>query len=441
MGPEVRRIQTDERPSDRADVVIIGGGIIGVSTAYALARRGVSVILCEKGYIAGEQSSRNWGWVRRNGRDPRELPLMMESFRVWHEFATRGLDTGFDVCGILSIAGSDADRARHEQFVEAARPFQIGSRIVTGSEIRQILPGYEGTARTALYNPTDARAEPQRAAPAIALAAREMGAEIVQNCAVRGIEREGGRVCGVVSELGYIKTGQVVVAGGAWSRLFCGNLGVDLPQLKVLASVCRTAPVPGLPETSAYLGPVAYRRRDDGGYNIAATVGLSAPIVPDTFRLAWQYVPAFLAEYKAIRPRLDNRFLTELMTPRKWALDMPTVFEKTRVLDPRPNVRLTRGMVARLEKMFPAVGPIHILQHWGGLIDVMPDVVPVIDTVPEIPGLTISTGFSGHGFGIGPGAGQLTADLATGKTPVVDPAPFRLRRFTDGTKLRVIGGF
>ncbi|OUJ16168.1 FAD-binding oxidoreductase [Acetobacter sp. DsW_063] len=441
MGPEVKAIQTDAKPSASADVVVIGGGIVGVSTAYTLAQRGVSVILCEKGHIAGEQSSRNWGWVRRNGRDPRELPLMMESFRAWNEFASKKLDTGFTVCGVVSIAKTDADRARHKQFVEDARAFQIGSRVITSNEIREILPGYAGDGRSALYNPTDARAEPQRAAPAVALAARDLGAEIVQNCAVRGVELQAGRICGVVTELGYIRTSQVVVAGGAWSRLFCGNLGVDLPQMKVLSSVCRTAPLSGLPETSAYFGGVAYRKRDDGGYNIAPSVGLNVPIVPDMLRLARMYLPAFMAERKSVKPRLDSRFLTELLTPRSWDLDMPTVFEKTRVLDPKPNIALTRSKVADLQKLFPTAGPIHILQHWGGLIDVMPDAVPVIDTVAKIPGLTISTGYSGHGFGIGPGAGVLTADLATGKTPCVDPSPFRLSRFTDGTPMRLIGGF
>ncbi|MFT9015922.1 MAG: FAD-binding oxidoreductase [Acetobacter sp.] len=441
MGPEVTKILTDTGPSPSADVVVIGGGIVGVSTAYALAQRGVSVVVCEKGHIAGEQSSRNWGWVRRNGRDPRELPLMMESFRVWNEFAASGLDTGFTVCGVMAVARNAEDQARHEQFVRDAQPFQIGSRIVTAAEMRDILPGLRAPFRSGLYNPADARAEPQRAAPAIAMAARALGAEIVQHCAVRGIERQAGRICGVVTELGYIRTSQVVVAGGAWSRLFLGNMGIDLPQMKILSSVCRTAPVEGLPPTSAYLGDIAYRQRDDGGYNIAPTMNLSVPIVPDMIRLARHYLPAFRVEHDMVRPRLDRRFLIELLTPRHWALDMPTVFEKTRVLDPMPDIRLTRRAVTALQTMFPAAEPIHVLQHWAGLIDVMPDAVPVIDTLPDTPGLTVSTGYSGHGFGIGPGAGQLTADLVTGRKPVVDPAPFRLSRFTDGTRLRIVGGF
>jgi glycine/D-amino acid oxidase-like deaminating enzyme len=94
-----------------------------------------------------------------------------------------------------------------------------------------------------------------------------------------------------------------------------------------------------------------------------------------------------------------------------------------------------------MKALFPAAADMRIVQHWAGLIDVTPDAVPVISAVDNIPGLVIATGFSGHGFGIGPGAGRLAADLAVGGAPVVDPAPFRFSRFSDGTKIRVEAGF
>ncbi|GBQ65865.1 NAD(P)/FAD-dependent oxidoreductase [Komagataeibacter swingsii] len=441
MGPVVTSIETDHVLPAEADVVIIGGGIVGVSTAYFLARQGLSVVLCEKGYIGGEQSSRNWGWVRKNGRDWRELPLMLESFRIWKGFAADNIDTGFKVCGVLSVAVTEADQARHHRWVEESMPYQIGSRIVSGDEIRNILPGLSRQFRSALYNPTDARAEPQKAAPAIATAARKLGATVVTNCAVRGLDRQGGRICAVVTEKGVIRTSSVVLAGGAWSRLFLGNYNVTIPQLKVLSSVARTAPVEGFPETSAYLGKVAFRQREDGGYNIAPSTGLSVPFVPDLLRFMPKYLPAFKADRKTVQPRLDNRLLTELMTPRHWPLDIPSPFEAVRTLDPKPAIRKTRAAVAALQSMFPKAGKLYVMQHWGGMIDVMPDAVPVISPVPELPGLTLSTGFSGHGFGIGPGAGRLTAELVTGATPVVDPHPFRIGRFTDGSPIVVDGGF
>jgi glycine/D-amino acid oxidase-like deaminating enzyme len=233
MGPEVDRIETDAAPPAETGIVVIGGGIIGTCTALALSQKGVAVTLCEKGHIAGEQSSRNWGWVRKNGRDSRELPLIIESLRIWQGMnQTVGAETGFRTCGIVSIARTEADRARHERWVQDAEAYQLGSRIVEGAELEALLPGCRERFRSALYNPTDGRAEPQKAAPAIAAAARREGAQVVTECAVRGLDIVGGRVVGVITEKGRIKCDGVVLAGGAWSRLFCGSLGVTLPQLK-----------------------------------------------------------------------------------------------------------------------------------------------------------------------------------------------------------------
>jgi glycine/D-amino acid oxidase-like deaminating enzyme len=442
MGPEVDRIETDERPPAETSVVVIGGGIIGTSTALALTQKGIAVTLCEKGHIAGEQSSRNWGWVRKNGRDEREVPLIVESLRIWQGLnQTVGAETGFRVCGVVSIAANDADRERHERFVESSRQYQVGSRIVDGAELEELLPGATRKFRSALYNPTDGRAEPQKAAPAIAAAARRDGAVVVADCAVRGLDMVGGRVAGVITEKGRIRCDAVVLAGGAWSRLFCGAYGVTLPQLKVLSSVVRTAPIEGLPQHSANTGEFAFRRRLDGGYTIAGGGNHTVPIVPDTFRFFSKFLPALRAEWGSLHLRLDDRFMTEARQPRHWAMDQPSPFEAVRVLDPVPDKARSEKAVARMKALFPAAADMRIVQHWAGLIDVTPDAVPVISDVQGIPGLVIATGFSGHGFGIGPGAGRLAADLAVGDAPVVDPTPFRFSRFSDGTKIRVEAGF
>ncbi len=442
MGPEVDRIATDERPPAETGIVVIGGGIIGTSTALALPQQGVAVTLCEKGHIAGEQSSRNWGWVRKNGRDAREIPLILESLRIWGGLnKVVGAETGFRVCGVVSIARTDADRSRHERFIAEAEPYQIGSRIVEGAELEDLLPGASRKFRSALYNPTDARAEPQKAAPAIAVAVRREGGFVVADCAVRGLDLVGGRVAGVFTEKGRIKCDGVVLAGGAWSRLFCGSHDITLPQLKVLSSVCRTAPIDGLPESSTNTGEFAFRKRLDGGYNIAGGGNHTVPIVPDTFRFFTKFLPALKAEWGQLHLRLDDRFMTEARQPKRWAMDKPSPFEATRVLDPTPDAARSEKAVARMKALFPAAADMRIVQHWAGLIDVTPDAVPVISTVDAIPGLVIATGFSGHGFGIGPGAGRLAADLATGRDPVVDPAPFRFSRFTDGSRIYVEAGF
>ena len=227
MGPCVDSVPSDEALPTRVDVVIVGGGIIGTSTALFLARKGVSVALCEKGHIAHEQSSRNWGWCRKMARDPRELPLAIESLRIWEGMNEMvEAETGFRTSGIMYLAETQADLARFEDWLDHARPYQLDSRIIGSAEIARRLPGIAKEYAGALFTATDGKAEPQMAGPAIARAARRLGATILTGCAVRGIETAAGRVVGVVTERGRIACGSVVLAGGAWSRLFCGNLGI-----------------------------------------------------------------------------------------------------------------------------------------------------------------------------------------------------------------------
>ena len=441
MGPQTDPVQTDDTLPARAEVVVIGGGIVGVSAALHLARRGHAVALCEKGQLAGEQSSRNWGWVRKTGRDLREVPLIIESLRMWGEFEREGIETGFRECGVLYVATSDADRERYDRWLDAVSGFQMGSRIVEGEELAGHLPGATRSfTRGALYTRSDGRAEPQKAVPALATAARAAGAVILERCAVRGLELQGGRVAGVVTERGRVACDAAILAGGAWSRLFCGSLDLRLPQLKVRASVLRTGPIAGGPETSAWLGSFAYRKRLDGGYTIANGRGNVVPIVPDTVRFFREFLPAARAERRGLRLRLDRRFLDEALTPRRWALDRPSPFEKTRTLDPDPVPAINEAARAAIGEVFPAFRSMTVTQHWAGIIDVTPDAVPVISGVDTLPGLVIATGFSGHGFGIGPAAGRLAAELATGAPTVVDAAPFRYARFTDGSPISLEGG-
>jgi glycine/D-amino acid oxidase-like deaminating enzyme len=440
MGPRVDAVSNQDELPERSDVVVIGGGIIGTSTALALARRGVSVTLCEKGLIAGEQSSRNWGWVRKMGRDRREIPLIVEALRVWEILnEVVGGDTGFCRSGILYACDSDEEMARRENWLDLARPYQFDTRLLTGQEAAELLPGTRRRLKGALYTASDGRAEPQKAAPAVAEGARRLGARILQGCAVRGMETAGGRICGVVTERGRVSCSSVVLAGGAWSRLFTGSLGIRLPQLKVLASVLRTAPVAG-PERALWTKDYAFRKRSDGGYNIADGHSNIHPVVPDTFAFFKEFIPALKHEWGALRLRVDDRFVTEARTPRTWQLDQASPFEQIRVLDPTPQTHITENALERLAADFPVFTTAKVDQHWAGLIDVTPDAVPVISGVDALPGFFIGTGFSGHGFGIGPGAGQLLADLVTGAPPIVDPTDFRFSRFSDGSRIWLEAG-
>ena len=439
MAPRVDLVQSDTGLPHRTSVVVIGGGVAGISTALFLAQKGIPVVVCEKGQVAAEQSSRNWGWTRVMGRDEREIPLGMESLRIWRDMDRLvEAPTGFTQCGIAYLCETDRAVAGYEAWLDKARPYQVDSRMIGADEIAALFPTLAAPVKGALYTPGDGRAEPQKAVPAMAAAVRRAGGIVLQECAVRGVETKGGRVSGVVTERGPIACDSVVLAGGAWSRLFAGNLDIDLPQLKVLGSVFRTAKLEGGPQTTVGGMPYSIRRRDDGGYNIAKRHNSISEITPDSFRLFAQYLPSLKTSWREIRLRVGGRFVTEWQTPRHWRMDEVSPFERVRVLDPAPDRSMMVNAAAELAKMFPAFAGLQVVESWAGLMDVTPDVVPVIGPVDSLPGFFIASGFSGHGFGIGPGAGRLMADLVAGDTPVVDPAPFRLGRFADGSFRRYV---
>lgn len=430
MSPPVQIVHSDPRLPARAGVVIVGGGIVGACTALSLAEKCHSVVLCEKGRIGGEQSSRNWGWCRTMGRDMDEIPLAIESLRQWRGMNARtNQETGYRQTGIAYLCENEKELAEREKWLNEARQYQVDARLLRGAAIDTVVPGASGMFLGALHTPSDGRAEPSLAAPAIAEAARAAGASVLTDCAVRGVETQAGRVSGVVTEKGRIACDAVVLAGGAWSRLFCGNAGIELPQLKVLASAFRTNPLNGGPDVAASGSVFAFRKRLDGGYTVARRNANVADITPDSFRLLRKYMPTLKENYGEIRLRFGRRFFEEWRTKRRWSLDEYTPFEAVRVLDPEPRHAVLEEARSVLSRSFPAFARMEIAESWGGMIDVTPDAVPVIGEVASLPGFFLATGFSGHGFGIGPGAGRLAADLIAGDPPVVDPTPFRFGRF------------
>jgi glycine/D-amino acid oxidase-like deaminating enzyme len=430
MAPELIAVETDTTLPRRADVVIIGGGIAGVSTLLALAEKGVSAVLVEKGHLAGEQSSRNWGFCRTQGRAQSEVPLALESLRQWDRMDQRvGGEVAFTRAGACYLCETPQEVAAYEAWLEKAREWQVQSRILSPDEVDKVLPGSSRRWAGALYTATDGRAEPQRAVPLMAQAARRLGATVVTGCAARGFETTAGRLSAVVTERGSIDCNAAVLAGGAWSRLFCGNMGVDFPQLKVLGSVMRTEPISGPPEIAVAGPDFAFRKRADGGYTVARRNKYEAFVVPDSFRLLPRFLHAMIETRKEYRIRLFGRFQEEWRIKRRWRLDEASPFEATRVLDPAPNPAIVEEARRNLVRAFPAFASAKIAESWGGLIDTTPDAVPVIGPVAAIPGFFLMSGFSGHGFGIGPGAGRLMAELVAGDNPVVDPTPFRFDRF------------
>lgn len=421
----------------RADVVVIGGGVIGVMTAWFLRERGLSVVLCEKGRIAGEQSSRNWGWVRQQGRDPGELPIMVESLAIWKRLATEMGDAlGFRQTGVLYLAKTEKEIAGFEAWSEHARAHRLDTRLLTAAETMAMLKGAAAPWTGGLCTASDARAEPWVAVPALASVAESKGVVIRESCAVRGLDLAAGRVTGVVTEAGRVACDHVVVAAGAWSRLFLGQHGVSIPQLSVLASVAATEPMPEIFPGNAADDDFAFRRRADGGYSIAPGGEHDFFIGRGAFASLKFYLTILKKDFRSTKFRLaaPKGFPDAWGTPRRWSLDGTSPFERQRILDPAPNMASLSKVQDSFARAFPSLGRPKLKTAWGGMIDSLPDVVPIVDHAP-IPGLTIATGMSGHGFGIGPGMGRVVADLVAGHATGHDLSRFRFSRFSDGSRI------
>ena len=426
-------------PSE-TEVVVIGGGVIGVTTALFLARAGLPVLLLEKGRVAAEQSSRNWGWVRVQGRDPAEIPIAQEAQALWPTLAAEvDIDIGLTQGGVAYLAKDAAEMARHEAWREAAAPFGVSTQLLDTDGTARLLPDAARRWAGAMWTPTDMRAEPFVTVPALARLAVKAGAVIREGQAVRGLDLEAGRVAGVIAEGGRVKAGAVVLAGGAWSALFLRRHGVALPQLSVRATVVRTAPTPDVFAGGAVDHRLAFRRRADGGYTLAPEGAHDFYIGPDAFRALPKYLAGLVQDPfgTALRPAAPKHFPDAWTTPRRWADDAVSPFERMRVLNPAPNRTFARRILRDFNATFPGLGGVGEAQSWAGMIDVLPDAVPVVDAVAALPGLTLATGMSGHGFGIGPAFGRIVADLVQGRPAGHDLTRFRLGRFSDGTGLAI----
>ncbi|MBM4196719.1 MAG: FAD-binding oxidoreductase [Gammaproteobacteria bacterium] len=413
----------------RSDVVIIGGGIVGASAAWFLAKQGVSTVVLEKGRVAGEQSGRNWGWVRQQGRSPLELPLMIRSMEIWKSLATEaGDDAGFVQGGCLYLAGNEDALAEHAKFLPIAKEHGLDTQLLGQQALNTVLENGSRRWHGALYTPSDGRAEPNRAAPVIARAAERAGARIVTHCAVRSIESSAGSISGVVTEHGRIAASTVVCAAGAWTSSLCRTLGVTVPQLRLKGSVARTAPTVKITNGTAFAPRVAIRRRSDGGYTVAHGAALEHFVCADTLRFAPKFMKAFLQEHGAVRLRVSPGADNDVSTAAS-----P---EATRVLAPPPSAGILTEIQAALASDFPDIASAPIEETWAGVIEASPDVLPVISAVAESKGFYIATGFSGHGFGIGPAAGEAVAELVRGRSGACAMQAFRLARFSDGSEIR-----
>ena len=420
---------TDDLP-DATTVAIIGGGVIGVAAALTLAERNIPVVLLEKGHIAGEQSSRNLGWVRKTNRHAADVPLALAADRLWAELPGRiQQSVGYKQCGIMFLARTEEQMAMYEAWADSVRALSLGSQLLSAGEIDRRVPHGKGQWAGAIFTRSDGRAEPSIAVSAMARAAIAKGAILVQNCAARTLSTSGGNVSAVVTEKGEIRCDQVLLAGGAWSRRFLGNLGISLPTLPLVASVLRTRPMEGPTDISVGGPDFSFRRHQGGGFIITQRSAVNAPLTLDHLLIGWRYLGQLRAGGGSLRVSFGREFFEDLALARRWRSNSRSPFEKVRTMDPEVDRALNQEALTNLRNAWPIFGKAEVEEAWAGVIDVTPDSNPVIDCVQALPGLTVATGFSGHGFGTGPAAGQLAADLVSNSDPIVDPTSYRFDRF------------
>ena len=437
MSPVVERIASDEHLPASVDVVIVGGGIVGVTTAYYLAKKGVSVALVEKGYLACEQSSRTWGWCRQQNRDPREMEISSLAMRLWDNFAAElDRDLGFRRCGLFYATDNPAVLAQWADWQPFGRANNVITHVLTGAEIAQHIPESRRKWLGGVHSPNDGKAEPAIAVPAIAAGARALGATIHQNCAARGLDIANGRVVGVHTEKGLIKANAVLCAAGAWASRFLRPHGISFPQAGVRQTAIRTRPTVDL-GSCLYSPDFAMTRRLDGSYTLAISGKATIDITPQGLRYAREFIPQFYRRLKNVRLAVGRSFVSGPESLPALLTNNDRIFEQNRVLDPAPQQWLVRKVLEGVRGTFPQLANLEIDSTWGALVDCSPDTVPVISKVDQVEGLVLAAGCSGHGFGMGPGIGYLAAELLRNDNPSVDPTAFRLSRLVDGSPLQI----
>jgi sarcosine oxidase subunit beta len=366
------------------DVIVIGGGISGTATAYELARRGVDVTLVERGDLASMASGWTLAGVRQSGRHAAELPLAQAAVNRWAGLADElGSDVEYRQHGNLRLACTEDDIPTIQRVVKSGNDAGIPMEFLSGSDaVRDVAPALTPEIHAASFCPTDGHANPTLTVRAFAAAAQRHGAAIRTQTEVLGIVKDGDRVRGIRTRDGHLEADVVVVAAGIYTPRLLAPLGLDLPMNVTLVPMANTTAVP--PMLKQVLGVA------DGGF--------------------------------AGRQEVSGRFRL-CGSPVSWD---GTQHTSENVM---PSLQQMQRTFADTASLLPQLAEVRISRIWGGLIDRTPDVIPVIERVPDMEGLVIGAGFSGHGFCLGPVTGEILADLASTGTTRHPIAPFSLDRF------------
>ena len=374
-----------------AEVVVIGGGVMGASIAFHLAEAGVrDVLLLEKGDLAGGSTSKAAGGVRAQFSDPVNIALGMRGLDAFEDFPRRpGQEIDLHQPGYLFLLTDPEQVAVYEQSVALQNAMGVPSRMLTASEAAALSPGVDMTdVLAASFHVRDGYCSPESVVMGYASGARRHGATVRPHVAVTGLDVSAGQVSAVHTEHGTVQTGSVVCAAGAWSQAIGEMAGVHLPVLPLRRQILITEPLSD--EVSAVLPDTMPMTID------AAT----------TFYLHREGPAVLLGmSYQGEEPGFREDYSEE------WLPDL----------------------MSAVERRCPALLDVGIAHRWVGFYEVTPDHNALIGESSQVSRFLYAAGFSGHGFLQGPAVGEVIRDLYLGHTPVVDVAPFTAERFAHGT--------
>ncbi|MCU0945061.1 MAG: FAD-binding oxidoreductase [Rubritepida sp.] len=367
-----------------AEVIVVGGGITGLATAHALAGAGVRVRLLERGALGAMASGWTLGGVRQSGRHPAELPLAIAAVARWGELAeVLGADPGYRRRGNLRLARSGTEVAQIRALVGAQSAQGLDLEFLPDTAaVRAVAPALGEAVLAASFCPSDGHADPAMTVAAYAAAARRLGVVIEEGVEALALLEGASRVRGVRTRDAAREADAVVLATGLHAPGLLRPLGLDLPLAPQVVTVLQTAPLPPLLDQVFGVANADCAGLQEIGGRLRITTGIGD----------WPHAPEGWAE----------------------AMLMPTA-------------GTLAGLIARVGALLPALEAARVARVWGGLIDLTPDALPVLDA-PR-PGLVVAAGFSGHGWGLGPVTGEICAALALGRLPVHDIAAFHLARF------------
>jgi glycine/D-amino acid oxidase-like deaminating enzyme len=358
---------------------------------------------------------------------------MMEANKIWRGLERElNADLEWLAAGNMVTFANDEEAAGWEDWRQLAQGYGLSAKILSRSELDAMIPGNALACQGAILTESDGQAEPTKVTAALARAAEGRGVEFQTNCAVFEVETTAGAVSGVVTEHGVIRAPVVVCAAGAWSGRMLRGLGLKLPQMWIKGTVARTTPGPIISHTATWTG-VAFRQRRDGSFNIAQR-SADHDLTIDSILNLPSFLGSFASNRRAIKLHL-NRLSLDLLRGSFSKAALAKELTTYRILDPAPNMKVVNETLQTLHRLLPETKDVTIERSWAGYIDMTPDMLPTIGAVDQPSGLVLATGFSGHGFGMGPIVGRLVAELIQKGEPSLDLSAFRFSRFHDGTNL------